>query len=496
MIRGMAALDPRTTRHYDEAMTSGVSLRGNSSIHKVLIAGFSIVFGLWLVSGYDLVRRLQVVEQRGAAEYQAALDGQRLLTTLRTNVLLGSVYLRDAIIDNRSMNAEYYRQQLDDIRGEVERLLPGYVQEVTSPEAREAWSRLRAELEVFWKSREAALSPGGPFNTSEAASVLRGRVVPARNTILQIIDHLSELQVLSEQEHEAEMAALYTELRQRLLVSGALAILFGLLVAVLATHRVGRLERQIDTKRAEERLSRQELERLSARLVTVQEEERRSIARELHDEVGQALTAIKMDVAVALRAVDGLRGVENGARIASWLEDARTLSENTLQNVRDLSQLLHPSTLDDFGLPEALRAHLRAFSKRTGVQADFIQSGMHERASPDVEVCVYRIVQEALTNVARHSGARNVVVTLSRSSHGLDVTIEDDGQGMPGSSSGVATTRGLGVIGMRERAQSLGGTFAMEKGPGNTGTRVAVHLPVSAAVKPVPVQPQSVLLAG
>jgi signal transduction histidine kinase len=476
-------------------MMSGLTFRGNSSIHKVLIAGFAIVFGLWFVSGYDLIRRLQVVEQRGAVEYQAALEGQRLLTTVRTNVLLGSIYLRDAIIDNRSMNAEYYRKQLDGIRGEVERLLPGYVQEVTSPEARETWSHLQAELDVFWKSRDLALSPGAPLATSEAASVLRGRVVPTRNTILQIIDRLSELQVLSEQRHEAEMSTLYGELRQRLLLSGALAIFFGLLVAVLATHHVGRLERQIDTKRAEERLSRQELERLSARLVTVQEEERRSIARELHDEVGQALTAIKMDVAVALRAVDGLRGIENGGRIASWLEDARALADSTLQNVRDLSQLLHPSTLDDFGLPETLRTHLRSFSKRTGVQTEFIQSGMHERASPDVEVCVYRIVQEALTNVARHSGARNVVVKLSRSGAGLDVTVEDDGQGLPGSSSGVSATRGLGVIGMRERAQSLGGVFAMEAGL-HGGTRVAVHLPVPAVPRPTTLEPASMLMAG
>jgi signal transduction histidine kinase len=476
-------------------MIPGISFRRKSSIHRVLIAGFAVVFGLWLVSGYDLVRRLRAVEQRGADEYQAALEGQRLLTTIRTNVLLGSVYLRDAIIDNRSMNAQYYRQQLDGIRGEVDRLLPGYVQEVTSPEAREAWARLQVELDRFWKSREVALSPGAPLGTSEAASVLRGRVVPTRNTILQIIDHLSELQVLSEREHEAEMSALYTELRQRLLLSGTLAILVGLLVAVLATHHVGRLERQIDTKRAEERLSRQELERLSARLVTVQEEERRSIARELHDEVGQALTANKMDVAVALRAVDGLRVGENPARIASWLEDARGLAENTLQNVRDLSQLLHPSTLDDFGLPETLRAHLRAFSKRAGVHADFIQSGMQERASADVEVCVYRIVQEALTNVARHSGARNVVVTLSRSCNGLDVTIEDDGHGLPAATSGVAATRGLGVIGMRERAQSLSGTFTLEAGQ-NGGTRVTVHLPLVSPVTLTTLEPQPVVMAG
>lgn len=451
-------------------------LGANSPIRGVLVAGFAIVFALWLVSGYDLVRRLDAVERRTTAEHQTALRGHRLLSTVRTNVLLGSIYLRDAIIDNRSMSGDYYRRELDAIRGEVERLLSGYVSEVTSPEERQVWAQLQTELEAFWKSREIAFSPDAPLDTTDAAAVLRRRVVPSRNTILQIIDRLSDLQLLSEQRHEADVSALYSELQNRLMYTGALAILVGLMVAVLATYHVGRLEQQIDKQRAEERRTRQELERLSARLVTVQEEERRNLARELHDEVGQALTAIKMDVSVALRSGDALRSVENGARITSWLEDARSLAENTLQSVRDLSQLLHPSMLDDFGLPEALRSHLRAFSKRTGIHTQFVQDGMEERVSPEVEVCVYRIVQEALTNIARHSGARHAIVTLSRSDDALDVTIEDDGHGVRPEPSGVHATRGLGVIGMRERAQALGGAFTMEPRDSG-GTRVAVHLP-------------------
>jgi signal transduction histidine kinase len=268
-------------------------------------------------------------------------------------------------------------------------------------------------------------------------------------------------------------------LRKRLLAIGALAILVGLLVAVLATHYVGRLERQIEERRVGERRSRLDLERLSARLVTVQEEERRSLSRELHDEVGQALTAIKMDVTVALRGVDGLRHVEPGARIASWLEDARSITENTLQSVRDLSQLLHPSMLDDFGLPQALRSYLRTFSKRTGISAQLIDIEMEQRLPQEVEVCVYRIAQEALTNIARHSGARVAVITLSRMEGELDLTIEDDGQGIGGAMPGFqpSSTRGLGVIGMRERSQALGGVFVLEPRQSG-GTRVAVRLPL------------------
>ncbi|HEY7448004.1 MAG TPA: MCP four helix bundle domain-containing protein, partial [Vicinamibacterales bacterium] len=184
-------------------------IRPGSSIRSVLIAGFAVVFGLWVLSGYELVRRLAALEQRTAAEHEAALSGARLLTTIRTNVLLGSIFLRDAIIDNRSISADYYWQELNRIRGEVEQLLPDYSLDVTSPEERQHWAQLQNELEDFWKSRELAFSPDGPLDTTEAAAVLRRRVVPSRTAILQILDRLSELQVLSQRRHEAEASALY-----------------------------------------------------------------------------------------------------------------------------------------------------------------------------------------------------------------------------------------------------------------------------------------------
>ena len=111
--------------------------------------------------------------------------------------------------------------------------------------------------------------------------------------------------------------------------------------------------------------------------MTAQEEERRSLARELHDAVGQALTAIKMEMGVAMR------GVETDSRARRALDEGRAIAETTLQNVRDLSQLLHPSMLDDFGLPEALSAHLRSFSKRTGIRTQLTHERMDDRLPPE-----------------------------------------------------------------------------------------------------------------
>jgi signal transduction histidine kinase len=245
----------------------------------------------------------------------------------------------------------------------------------------------------------------------------------------------------------------------------------GLAAAWFAAWHVARLEREIHRQRLAESQNRHDLERLSARLVDAQEQERRNLARELHDEVGQALTAIKMSVGVALRTP----GTHPRAHTA--LEEARSVAETTLQGVRDLSQLLHPSMLDDFGLPETLAAYLRSFSKRTGIRAQFSHDGGDDRFPPDVEVGLYRIVQEALTNVARHSGAVSCAVSLRRSADVVELIVEDAGRGISVASNGADARRGLGLMGMRERAQALSGRFALTNRP-EGGTRIVVTLPV------------------
>ena len=236
------------------------------------------------------------------------------------------------------------------------------------------------------------------------------------------------------------------------------------------------LEREINRQRLAETQNRLDLERLSARLVDAQEAERRSLARELHDEVGQALTAIKISVGVALRTP----GTPPSARAA--LEEASGIAETTLHGVRELSQLLHPSMLDDFGLPETLAAYVRNFSKRTGIRARFLHDGAEGRLAPDAEVAIYRIVQEALANVARHSGATSCLVSLRRTSDQVELVIEDSGRGMTLSTGTGDVRRGLGLMGMRERAQSLDGRFTPTNRP-EGGACIVVTLPAAPGVR-------------
>ncbi|HUE87796.1 MAG TPA: sensor histidine kinase, partial [Vicinamibacterales bacterium] len=207
------------------------------------------------------------------------------------------------------------------------------------------------------------------------------------------------------------------------------------------------------------------------RLIGAQEEERRTVARELHDEVGQALTAVQVELSVAQRRL------KSAGHNPALLGDAEVITHGALQTVRDISQLLHPALLDDLGLAAAIEWQARTFEARHGIRAEVQQDGMTSRLPREVELAAYRIVQEALTNVAKHSRASSCRITLRHHDANLEIVVEDNGRGFdPGEM--LDPHRGLGIVGMRERAALLSGRVAFESGSG-AGTRVNVRLPVS-----------------
>jgi signal transduction histidine kinase len=162
------------------------------------------------------------------------------------------------------------------------------------------------------------------------------------------------------------------------------------------------------------------------------------------------------------------------------LENAQSITDAALSTVRDLSHLLHPALLDDLGLPAVMDWYIRGFSRRHEIRVDFHCDQMDERLLPEIEATAYRIVQEALTNVARHAQASDCRVSLRRLPDTLLLIVEDDGVGFdPAEAVQRGVGRGLGLIGIRERASELLGTFRIDSAPGR-GTRVTVELPARA----------------
>ena len=236
------------------------------------------------------------------------------------------------------------------------------------------------------------------------------------------------------------------------------AVLYGVFADVLVLFAIGLGLLFIVLGAERERLSArtQELEQLSRLMLRVQEDERRRIARELHDEAGQVLTAVKIELELEGRT------------------EAGALVGRALSQVRDLSNLLRPSALDDLGLVAALRALADDFSSRTRIAVTLDLDGANRRLPPDVEVVIYRVVQEALTNVARHARASAVHVRVGGDEQQVHVTIEDNGQGLT-----EPANPHMGWLGMRERVTALGGRLAIGAGNGVTrGVRLDAWIPV------------------
>src|SRR5579872_5223800 len=251
----------------------------------------------------------------------------------------------------------------------------------------------------------------------------------------------------------------------------------------MAASHILRLERQAALRYEQGMRAQIELKELSARLVRVQEEERRTISRELHDEVGQSLSALLMELgnlaAVAPRNLEPLQ---------RHLESIRKLAESSVQVARNMSLLLRPSMLDDFGLVPALEWQAREVSKRTGIAVSVDAPDITDTLPDDHNTCVYRVVQEALHNCVRHAHAHSVRIGVRQNADHILLSIQDDGKGFE-----PRRVRGLGLVGMEERVEHLGGTFQVKSEPGR-GTLLEVELPVTGALaEPLTRENQSVV---
>jgi PAS domain S-box-containing protein len=235
-----------------------------------------------------------------------------------------------------------------------------------------------------------------------------------------------------------------------------------------------------------ERRRAEELQaRLTGEVMTAQDEERRRIARELHDETGQSLTGLL----VGLRTIEASRSVAEATELA---EQLRGIAAEGLGNLRRLMSGLHPSVLDDLGLSAAVRRHVQQFAELHGLTINLRIAGTEPDGLPPlVQNTVYRVLQEALTNVAKHSRAQSARVRLASGKAAIELEVRDDGIGISRGAAKKAPSSGLGLRGMRERAALLGGAIRIDSGPGQ-GTTITCFIPlqspVVASARSVPVR--------
>jgi signal transduction histidine kinase len=292
---------------------------------------------------------------------------------------------------------------------------------------------------------------------------------PRRQELLQFSDRIREMDARQLDFGESDVADVFSSFRREVIVVTALTTLFGLALALFSIGRVQSVEAESETRYREVAQAREELHRLSARLVQVQEEERRKLSRELHDEVGQSMSALLVELGNLASTLPP----ENAA-LNERMQSLKRLAENNVVVLRNLSLLLRPSMLDDLGLTPALKWQAREVARRTGVKIKVHAEDAADDLPDEYRTCIFRVVQEALHNVTRHSKATQVSISVTRNAQGVSVRVQDNGSGFH------TQDKGMGILGMEERVRHLHGSFHVESHPGE-GTTIAVHLPLAPA---------------
>jgi signal transduction histidine kinase len=415
-------------------------------ILRVLMGGFTLVILLLMAASFVAIVNVQSIRSNaGDLVREQALTTRLIDEILREQSALSAVFHRLSR-SPESVDRERVLNQLEEAGAAIHKIVA---------------SASGAPDERLWRGLEDAVT----HFSNEVRRVLSAKIdrsssnqlVQRHEAVLAIVARL-----IAAGQHRAAAAQDLIDRHSRGLVRESFALLSACLVlavlcAVLTVRTTTSLFRQMEWQAGE-------LSRVSWHMLERQESAARRFSHELHDELGQSLTAVKANL-VALDPPPG----EAKAR----QEDCLRLVDETIGNVRELSQLLRPTILDDFGLEAGIRWLGEGFTRRTGIQVDF-QSDFSGRLPDEIETHLFRIAQEALTNVARHSGASRVAIRLASEGGSIRLVIADDGKGLPPGPG--AMNGGLGIIGMRARARSAGGEVNIAS-PASGGVAIDVRLP-------------------
>ncbi len=351
------------------------------------------------------------------------------------------------------------------LRKDIGTALESYAHSLEPDEAA-PFQALRSEIEAYWKVLDRTFAWTTEERNKYRDAFFYQELVPRRTSMLQIADRIEALNEEALKRGDDKLGAVFARLQLGLMAMIALTLLGGAGLAGLTIFHILRLEGEVQRRLEESVQAQASLQELSAKLVRAQEEERRKLSRELHDEVGQSFSAVLMEA-------ENLLDLEPAAQVRQHLESIRGVAEKGMNEIRNMALLLRPSMLDDFGLVPALDWQARETAKRTGMRVQ-VASEVADELPEEHKTCIYRVVQEALNNCARHAQASAVQVDVRTEANQIMLSVQDDGSGFD-----TVRVRGMGLLGMEERVRHLGGTFEIDSKPGR-GTLLQVRLPLTA----------------
>jgi len=445
--------------------TDFVPFRRRKAHRLVLWLGFGGLIVCIVAAAAGTLASLDRVRKAETGIRRAFLGRMGALDQIRSQIYLSGTYVRDFLLSPDPSGAAAQTSRMGTLEEQTDAALDAYSR-LVEPHELQPFQELRSEIQGYWEILDDMVQWTSEERNKRRDAFFYDELIPRRNAMLQIADRIRIANERGLERAEGQLTASSDGLRKSLLATFGITLGGGVLLALLTIGHTLRLERELERRLEENSQARADLQELSAKLLRAQENERRTLARELHDEVGQSLSAILMEAETAA----GAAGIDEARE---HLDSVRTLAEKSVNEVRDLALLLRPSMLDDFGLVPALNWHARETGKRTGLNV-MVEADEDADDVPDEhKTCIYRLVQEAVHNSARHANANNVEVVLRREDGHVRFSVRDDGDGFD-----PRTVRGLGLLGMEERVRRLGGRLAIESHPGR-GTVILAELPLA-----------------
>jgi signal transduction histidine kinase len=432
------------------------------------MTGFGGLLLLMAFAGIDGVHTIEAIQRSNDTIRDQFLFRTRVLERIRADLYVSGTYVRDYLLERESGKAEGHRYSLLETRRDMDAALEEYRKLLNSQES-PPFQILTGELESYWQVLQPVFEWSTVQRQRDGYLFLRDEVFPRRMSMLGIADRIGQINEQQLNTGKTQVEEAFLGFRRRLLATLGLTIGLGLLLASFSIHKILRLETETTEHYKEILQARASLKQLSARLVEAQENERRAISRELHDEVGQELTAILVEMG----NMSTLVRAGNLESVRAKSDEIKKLLENSLKVVRNMSLLLRPSMLDDLGLVPALQWQAREVSRRSGLWVNVDAHDVSEDLPEEHKTCVYRLVQEALNNIVQHAHAHKVQIDVRQKPDELLLSIRDDGEGFD-----PKRDKGMGLLGMQERVSYLDGAFEVISRPGE-GASVNISLPLA-----------------
>jgi len=430
----------------------------------VLILGFGGLLLLMAAGEVASFLLLHNVRQDNTRLQEVFLARNRLLEQIRSHIYLSGTLVRDSLLAPEASGAQAQLAALETLRGDTRVELKAYAAGLETEE-KQPFEALQTEIGDYWKVLDSTFAWSEAERNKRRYAFFYEQLVPRRTSMLQIADQIEALNEAAFRRGNGRLEALFSRLQIGLLAMITITLAGGATLAGLTIFHILRLELEAQRRLEESMRAQASLQELSAKLVRAQEDERRSLSRELHDEVGQSFSAVLMEA-------ENLLDLNPGSEAQSRLESIRTLAEKGINEIRNMALLLRPSMLDDFGLAPALDWQARETARRTGMRVQVV-TDVADELPEEHKTCIYRVVQEALNNCSRHAQASSVQVSVLGKNGKILVSVQDDGGGFD-----PQRVRGLGLLGMEERIRHLGGSFEIDSKPG-CGTTLRVALPLA-----------------